>query len=276
MFIDPDNGKPSISHIYGGHQVDKVQGQDIATGEIFRIDPTKLVSKENAEALNKLYAAEEKDWKVEVTKMYQEILQDLHENSQQRFENIKNDKSARFKAGLANFGLYGGHTTSSQDFEDVHETMFGLNDRSTKEKMICSEFVAKSTVASFVELNNKLNQKLEEYNIQRSGHDLVKVPIAKNENLERVHPERLINLLDKAGCLIEVPRDSVISELVSQEKLQNYTKSKDVAKDLYMKMETLANQSRSQEEFVENGKKYLKRILSLRILSVKLILKKLF
>lgn len=86
----------------------------------------------------------------------------------------------------------------------------------------------------------------------------------------------MINLLDKAGCLIEVPRDSVISELVSQEKLQNYTESKDVAKDLYMKMETLANQSRSQEEFVENGKKYLKRILSLRILSVKLILKKLF
>ena len=86
IHIDPENGTPSISHIYGGYQA------DIATADIFRVDPSKLVSKENAMLLDKLYKAEGKDWKVKVTKMYQDILQEVHEISQERFEIVKNDK----------------------------------------------------------------------------------------------------------------------------------------------------------------------------------------
>lgn len=237
MYIDPENGTPSISHIYGSYQVDKVQGQDIATADIFRVDPSKLVSKENAELLDKLYRAEGKDWKVEVTKMYQDILQEIHEKSQDRFEIVKNDKTARFQAGLANFGLYGGHTTrNSQDFNEVHESMLGLNDRSVKEKMICSEFVAKSTVTAFVELNKRLGVKCDENNILGKPEELVTIPISKKERLEKIHPERLITLLDKAGCLREVERDGVINGLVSQERLRENKKSKGIAEDLYKKM----------------------------------------
>ena len=256
IYIDPENGTPSISHIYGGYQADKVQGQDIATADIFRVDPSKLVSKENAVLLDKLYKAEGKDWKVEVTKMYQDILQEVHEKSQERFEVVKNDKTARFQAGLANFGLYGGHTSRTpQDFSEVHESMLGLNDRSVKEKMICSEFVAKSTVAAFVELNERLGIKLDENNIPRKLEDLVTIPISRKERLERIHPERLVTLLDKAGCLTEVGRDEVINGVVSQERLRENEKSKGVAKDLYNKMNELASQSESREQFVENGKK---------------------
>lgn len=256
IYIDPEKGTPSISHIYGGHQVDKVQGQDIATGDIFRVDPSKLVSKENAVLLDKLYKAEGKDWKEEVTKMYQGILQEVHEKSQERFEVVKNDKTARFQAGLANFGLYGGHTSRApQDFSEVHESMLGLNDRSVKEKMICSEFVAKSTVAAFVELNERLGTKLDENNVTRGKEDLVKIPIPQNERLERIHPERLVTLLDKAACLTKVKSDDVISELVSQERLNQTEKSQGIAKDLYNKMNELASQSESREQFVENGKK---------------------
>ncbi len=256
IFLDPEKGTPSISHIYGSHQVDKVQGQDIATADIFRVDPTKLVSKENAELLDKFYKSQGKDWKEEVSKMYQDIVQEIHEKSQERFEIVKNDKAARFQAGLANFGLYGGHTSRApQDFGEVHESMLGLNDRSVKEKMICSEFVAKSTVAAFVELNERLGQNLDEHNLPRGKDDLVRVPISPNERLERIHPQRLVTLLDQAGCLKEVERDEVISGLVSQERLHKSEKSKDIAKDLYNKMNELANQSESREQFVENGKK---------------------
>lgn len=256
IYIDPANGIPSISHIYGGYQSDKVQGQDIATSDIFRVDPSKLVSKENMEFLNKLYKAEGKDWKVEVTKMYQDILQEVHEKSQETFEIIKNDKTARFRAGLANFGLYGGHTSRTpQDFSEVHKSMLGLNDRSVKEKMICSEFVAKSTVAAFVELNERLRIKLDENNLPRKPEDLVEIPISRKERLERIHPERLVTLLDKAGCLTAVGRDDVINELVSQKRLRENEKSNGIAKDLYNKMNELANQSESREQFIENGKK---------------------
>ncbi len=256
IYIDPEKGTPSISHIYGGYQVDKVQGQDITTADIFRVDPSKLVSKENAELLDKLYKAEGKDWKEEVTKMYQEILQEVHEKSQERFEVVKNDKTARFQAGLANFGLYGGHTSrTSQDFSEVHESMLGINDRSVKEKMICSEFVAKSTVAAFVELNERLGIKLDENNVTKGKEDLVKIPISQHERLDRIHPERLVTLLDKAGCLTKVKSDDVISGLVSQEQLNQNEKSKGIAKDLYNKMNELASQSVSREQFVEDGKK---------------------
>ena len=206
--------------------------------------------------LDTLYKAEGKDWKVEVTKMYQDILQEVHEKSQERFEVVKNDKTARFQAGLANFGLYGGHTSRTpQDFSEVHESMLGLNDRSVKEKMICSEFVAKSTVTAFVELNERLGVKLDENNIPRKPEDLVTIPISRKERLERIHPERLITLLDKAACLTEVGRDDVINGLVSQERLRENEKSKGIAKDLYSKMNELASQSESREQFVENGKK---------------------
>lgn len=252
IYINIDN-QPCISHIYGSYQVDKVQAQDIATSEIFRVDASKLVSEETASILSKLYK-ERGNWESEVNKIYQKIMQDIHHNSQERFELIKNDKSARFKAGLASFGLYGGHNTKNQDLEQVYESILGLNDRSIKKKMICSEFVAKSTVAALIELNETIIRDLDEKGITYSNKNIIEMPISKYESLEKIHPQRLIRLLNQTGCLEEIKPNNIINRLISRDRLKKEEKSKGLTNDLYRKMNILANTAENVEQFIEKGK----------------------
>jgi hypothetical protein len=261
IYIDPETKMPSISHIYGAYQTDPVSTQDIATCDIFRINPAKLISPENAKLFENLYQ-DKNHWKVEIKKTYQQILQEIHEKQQDRFGEIENDKKARFRAGLADFKYKGHKADSPQDFAIEHQAIYGINDMPVKSKMICSEFVVKNTVAAFVELNKRLAKQLEEHNITHNkAMDLVKIPIAKNEILEKIHPQRLISILSAAECLEKIEPENVINQLVSYKSLDGHQVSKDIASDLYNKMKSLANTAKDVDYFVSNAHKIFKAYL---------------
>lgn len=246
-----EDGMPMLSHIVGKYYGDdKVKSQNITTAYIFRIDPSKLVSQENAEKLQELYGDK---WKEQLQSKLQNIFEDIHTQYQKRFDIIENDYDARYQAGRAKFGFHGGHKEKQQkDLAVERDKLLGRSGHSIKKTMICSEFVMKTTLAALIELNDKLN---EELGIEEQETNIINMPISSKERLQHIHPQRLIDLLNKAGCIERVEQHNMLKELVSQERLYGYEKSRDIANDLYNKMNQLAGDKNiDEEEFINRGK----------------------
>ena len=52
IITDEWSGEVNMSHIFGEYEYDAVKGQDLGSADVFRIDPSKLVSEENAKILD--------------------------------------------------------------------------------------------------------------------------------------------------------------------------------------------------------------------------------
>ena len=214
IYMDSETNKPKLSHIYGGYQSDEMTASDMIISDIFRIDPVKLIPEDIQKKLEQFYKNQGMDYKEEVRTLFENSSRNLHEKNQQRFENISNDKYARFQAGLAKFGFYGGHkSTQANAFNEVHQEMYGTDKKFTlRDKMICSEFIGRSLVAALYETNEHLKKKLGEEIL------FIRIPLEK-EKLNRVHPQRLIDLLYKEGCLEKIDGSSFLKKLVNHEDL---------------------------------------------------------
>jgi hypothetical protein len=249
------DGKLKQSHIYASYEHAEIKVRDLVPTDIIRIDPTKLVSPENAKSLEKLYSEQGKDWKKEITREYQEIQQEMHSNAGILFRNTANDVDRRFEAGMAKFGFYGGYNSSDElDRKKVRDEMMGLNDVTAREKMFCSEFVARGVVATFVTLNERLVKKMKEQGIEVSD-EIIKNPIPKEHSLKTTHPQKLIDLLNDSGC-IEVVESSLINSLIQKDNLMlNETRKIDISKGIISCFQQLSKESNTQEEFIKKGQK---------------------
>lgn len=218
VYFDPETNAPTFSHIWGEYQTDVVRVADIAISDIFRVDVTRLVVPAMQIKLEAYYSNQGLDYKEEIEKLYQENMQRLLVESKERFEGVKNDKAARFKAGWADYGFYGGHHEATvADRRDVHGVMYGKGEHKIKDKMICSEFVANSVVAAIYETNDALQQQMRDAGFEVStDENIISIPL-KKERLSRVHPQRLINLLHAEGCLVQVNQSSFIKKLINQQ-----------------------------------------------------------
>lgn len=153
------------------------------------------------------------DYKEEIRKNFEKNVQDIHIDNQKRFADISNNKAARFQAGLAEFNVLNGHVRKeSNDFHTIHAEMHGTDKKLTiRNKMICSEFVARSLVSALYETNEYLKKQLGETSV-------INMPFEK-EHLNRLHPQRLVSLLQKEGCLEHIPGHSFLQKLVKQDDL---------------------------------------------------------
>jgi hypothetical protein len=261
VYIDPATNEPTFSHIWGEHQTDRVKLVDIAISDTFRIDVTKLISIEMQAKLEKYYQANGLDWKEELRKQFKENAQRLLVESKERFEGVKNDKSSRFESGWADLGFYGGHhDNDAVDRRDVHGTMYGKGGYQIKNKMICSEFVAKSVVAAIYETNELLREQMLKEGIIESPENIIRIPLEK-ERLERVHPQRLIDLLIKEGCLEQVNQSSILKKLVNQKQLYDKVDLKSVKSPgilFYEQLLDLADTTPNKQEFISQAIKACK------------------
>lgn len=215
IYTDPDTGKPALSHIYGKYQANALNSSDIIISDVFRVDPLKLIGPAMEEKLALYFEERGLDYKSEVRSMFEQSIRGLHTNNQERFATIENDKSARFHSGLADFYLYGGHTLNERNnLNKIHHDMY-QSERMSK-KMICSEFVARSLVAALYETNKQLKEVLGE-------QDEIIRSVFAYEHIRRVHPGRLINILQREGCLEQVPQSNFLMHLIDYDNLAQET-----------------------------------------------------
>gem|GEM_PF-1365347 len=256
VYLDPETNAPTFSHIWGTHQVDEVRVTDVAISDTFRVDVTKLISPKMQEKLEKYYKDRNLDYKVEVRNLFKANTQKLLAESAERFQHVKNDKPARFHAGLANFGLYGGHSDKNAvDRTDVHGTMYGKEGYQIKDKMICSEFVASSVIAAIFETNAMLKQQMVQANTIQPTENVIRIPLER-ERIARIHPERLINLLNNENCLERVDQSAYLKKIVNQQQLYDTIdvhKLKSPGVLFYEQLLELVDVTASKEEFVNNA-----------------------
>ncbi|MEM6338338.1 MAG: hypothetical protein AAF673_00220, partial [Pseudomonadota bacterium] len=272
--------KPKVSHINAEYERYDLSTEEALMSKQYRIDPIKLIeSPETKVALQDKLGS---DWEKQVSDQFTKIATKIHGNT--NFE-ITNDLDRMVSAGLADYGLasdagddkpkvglkgkvagsildrvntgmgdikFGnkGHKADKVEenkFEKLRDRMLGLNGEEASKNMLCSEFAAKATLTAFVELNDWIEK---ETGVKKA----LNTPIENKEVLNRVHPQRLLELMESSGCVKEV-KNPILEQLVNTNNYKKNYHVKENATDLlYDKIKTLAGETRdNQDKFVKDA-----------------------
>ncbi len=191
-----EGGKAKLSHVYGEYEVDDFDMRKGIFSDTYRIDLSALLTKEAAQAAQKLYGDQ---WKERVNEVYQDVSSQSFELSQKDrvYNGIINSSDKRFKAGIASYVPLGHKSLKATDWESMREQ---FNDPSkTAKEMICSEFASRLAIVTFMESNEKLQEMLG------VKDKVLNIPFSRHEDLNKVNPGRLMDILNRAGCIEEVP-----------------------------------------------------------------------
>jgi len=116
--------------------------------------------------------------------------------------------------------------------------------------MICSEFAARSIASSMDQLNRITALDLYAAGLTENREEkVVKNPISKHERLDRVHPGRLVSILEKAGC-VEKVENKFLSQIMQTENVsKSKVKDLDYKSKLPKKIYSILEKSSSLEDF---------------------------
>ena len=272
--------KPKVSHINAEYERYDLSTEEALMSKQYRIDPIKLIeSPETKVALQDKLGS---DWEKQVRDQFTKIATKIHGNTD--FE-ITNDLDRMISAGLADYGLasdtgdakpkvglkgqvagsiadrfntgmgdikFGnkGHKADKVEenkFEKLRDGMLGLNGEEASKNMLCSEFAAKAALTAFVELNDWIEK---ETGVKKA----LNTPIENKEVLNRVHPQRLLELMENSGCVKEV-KNPILEQLINTNNYKkNYHVKENATELLYDRIKTLAGETRDdQDKFVKDA-----------------------
>lgn len=189
-------GKIKMTHINPNPESEAFGFREYLYSDNFSIQLDKLISSDHKKYLREKLG---EDWLTILNEKYMQIETQIHENMISRFANVDVPSGAgRTRAGLADF-MYRGHKQRhASDFSDIHKKVMSGYYETNRAKMLCSEFIAHTTIATMEELNSQLSKQF-----RLTKKNFIQIPIKKNENLALLHPGRLLKILKKKGCLVE-------------------------------------------------------------------------
>jgi len=201
-----------VSHINPDPINEKFDMRSYLYTDIYRIKIETLIAPEQQAKLKEAFGD---NWLTVVNGMYAEIEREIHDNTVGKFSNLSaSSESEQYKAGISSllpFGL--GHKKfAKNDFNVIREQVFSQFYTTGQHKLLCSEFVAHTTIAALMELNRRLELELLKKPIKPEGR-IVKIPFDQHEDLHRMHPDRLLYVLKKAGCIEEESDIPLVSSL---------------------------------------------------------------
>ena len=136
---------------------------------------------------------------------------------------------------------------SKNQYDDISKKMFDANP--DEKEMICSEFAARCIASTVDQLNKNI-----QFDLKAGGFDgkkeVIKNPIPKNERLDKIHPERLVNLLKKSGSIEKVENPG-LNNIIDIENLGE-KQTKDLSEILVKKTLTVLANSETKEAFVDD------------------------
>lgn len=204
------SGKPfSVSHIKSSAAGALTEEFDIKTylyADLYKINIIPLI---NADVVDKLKNKYVNDYEGQLNNLYRDIEFDLHKDAKASFSTsvLRHDIEYLTTWIAELIGYLGHNKLSSEGLDAVHKDI--MNGAKEKNKMLCSEFAARTTVAAFIELNNRLKADLG------IEEDVIKMPFNEKERFSKVHPDRLLKILKDAGCLEEIERTETEKKYLS-------------------------------------------------------------
>lgn len=165
--------------------------------DTYQIDVSTLIPKTAHKTMIDTYG---KDWKKEISTKYKVIEDNIHgAEALKRFGNLYPEgQDAQIKAGKANLIPFGHKQVKANDFEEIHHKVMSNHYAHQKDpKMLCSEFSGVTVIAALVELEKQIKQDIG----KKAPKTIVKIPIGKYEDLHKMHPGRLLDILKEKGCV---------------------------------------------------------------------------
>ncbi len=231
VYREKDNSPFTESHMY----YDEVRENQFNLGtflysDMYKLKLDALIDEKNQQKLESFYKnltnSEQDgiDWKEYITDKYIKIQRRIHdqvgniaeydsskesqdntgitrlESNKDRFRRIDMPGTFSFLIYRGLFSKFRSKKSKKTDFKQIRDRMLGnfysskSNNKGTA-SMICSEFVAHSTIAALVELNEQLQRETG------IDEDIIKMPISKNEDLQRLNPEQFVEVLQENNCL---------------------------------------------------------------------------
>lgn len=208
-------GKAQRSHINPALIHDDFDINKQLYSDMYKIDPIALISKENHLLLQQVYGA---DWQQEIVNKFKTVENEIHTNVYSKFGRLSaSAETDQYFAGLANIIPFGHKQLKTNDFKEIHsKAMTGEYTKERSPKMLCSEFCASTIVTSLVELDKQIKEDMlrweENKAIKLTGanlkQDILKIPFGKHENLHKMHPDRLLQVLASHHCVEPVQTTS--------------------------------------------------------------------
>lgn len=206
------DGSPLLSHVYGQYENKKIDFEQAMFSDVFRFDASKLLT---AQAVQKAKEKFGDNWQEKVNEVYQQSQQKIYEEGVDGgFKNLKNSPDKRYESGKAE--IFGHSIKEEQDFKELSERFYHRDGAGVDDNiMICSEFVARSTIASLVMSNDLLKDEL-------GMENALDIPFSKNEDLNKVHTQRLIDKLMEKECITQVRKPNIQIMLFKEPEKAHY------------------------------------------------------
>ncbi|KIE04613.1 hypothetical protein NF27_HE00020 [Candidatus Jidaibacter acanthamoeba] len=220
-----DNRGVFVSHVDQTYTKDKIE-MDAVLSENFRIYPDKLIIDNDVkkQIIKALKIDNEDNLKQKMYDIYKGIASELHQLMQDENKDIKFDRDRAKDAFIADLMPFGfGHmgkdnikSWAKEVLENKASLAQKIKDPGGKGYLFCSEFAAKMTVLSLVELEKQLFDKIKENdpNFEMPKGGLLKMPFHEYEDLGKVHPARLVKELSKSGAIEKVPEAEMVKNII--------------------------------------------------------------
>ncbi len=216
------NGGMSISHVWGEYSLVLKASmlQNALYQETFRVLPDMLVAPNLKKLLLECLDIPESELRKYLQKQYSDITNALHKAENFEDATLYNSDEKRTRAGVADF-MPSGHTGKTSNFVWADETLKDQKTLGQKlvgagEDIICSEFTAKMTVLALVALEKELIKLIQEKHPEKTFKtgELIKMPFKEFEDLSKVHPARLIKLLQNAKAVEKIEQKNVVQNMI--------------------------------------------------------------
>ncbi|MDF2550720.1 MAG: uncharacterized protein K0S07_1787, partial [Chlamydiales bacterium] len=207
--------------------------KDALCSEVWRLNIASLLNQHSIlYPLLQQWGGEHLEEKLQA--LYEQVTEEIHRKMPQ-FDQTKFNPKRAIRSGLADFGFFGGHRRSrprTDAFKKVHDQW--TNPKNAKNtELICSEFVAKSIIAALLAMEVRLKGELkgeveadikfseaEKANykkwIDEADTPMFNIPFDANERLKRIHPGRIIRLLNRLGALEKINPPKFLSQICAQ------------------------------------------------------------
>lgn len=180
----------------------------------YKINLSTLITDYNKKLLQQHFG---ESWQDIIEKKYAAIERTIHDHTYKIQANIILDFSIWRYILLATTWLQGGHKNffvKDHSNATIRNEVFGAskwNKEANKAppKIICSEFIGRTLIATIQELNDELTEELKNKGVENIPHPLVKSPLSKKEKLYLLTPERLLTAMQERGAVkpIKAPKE---------------------------------------------------------------------
>ncbi|CEG56624.1 hypothetical protein [Legionella fallonii] len=215
-----------VSHINPGYQQDKYNLRSYLYSDVYQIKIENLIDNDTKKLLQQHLGDK---WLEHVQQKFGDIERQIHDQNREGHMHITAEGGKGRFAQIATAPLQGGHKNilmKDHSNTDIRDDIFGrgkweAEGRREQSKVLCSEFVGQTIIASVQELNDVLKKELQEKGVQDIPHPIVKSPISEKEKLHLLTPERLLSSMEERGAVVKVDAPKEISNFVAIDKTKD-------------------------------------------------------